>query len=327
MTQLIYNPILALVKNAALIFFLRLGWVFERLRLFILSLLVLNNLMMFGIFFTVVFQCVPIKKTFYPELPGTCIDLPPFFIATAALTILTDILVLIIPTWLLWDLRMKPKKKLATIFLLSLGALVTSISVYRMWYLIRVYYGPPDPDPTYSVAGTSSAIEVNLAIIAACGPFLKPLIARIFPNFLERDTLDDHAGGLSGPLSWGDRFRTQPAKLGPRSSFESDLELQSYSATPGGGGLRGASGYGRPLAAWDEGEDDTKDSRGTRPSHRRVISKVTSMIVVGPPSPEVESVARPQRGRGHIRTASGITRQVTVQITYSPREDGHHQEL
>lgn len=319
MTQLIYNPILALVKNAALVFFLRLGRVFEGLRLFILSLLVLNNLMMFGIFFTVVFQCVPIKKTFYPELPGTCIDLPRFFIATAALTILTDILVLIIPTWLLWDLRMKPKKKLATIFLLSLGALVTSISVYRMWYLIRVYYGPPDPDPTYSIAGTSSAIEVNLAIIAACGPFLKPLIARVLPNFFERDATNDDAGGWSDSLSWGDRFRTKSAKLGSRSSFESDVELQSYSATPGAGG------YGRPLAAWDEGEDDTKDSRGTRPSHRRVISKVTSMIVMGPPSTEVESVARPQGGRGHTRTASGITRQVTVQITYSPREDGHPQ--
>lgn len=323
---------MALVKNAVLIFFLRLGRIFERLRLFILSLLVFNNLMMVGIFVAVIFQCVPISKTFHPEVPGTCINLPQFFIATAALTILTDILVLIIPTWLLWDLNMKPRKKIATIFLLSLGFLVTSISVYRVYYLINIYYGPPDPDPTYSVGGTSSTIEVNLAIIAACGPFLKPLIVRFLPNFFERDTTDDHAGGWPDSLTWGGRFRSYSAsataaKPGSSSRFGSDVELQSSSTSSTSTRSLRAGKYERPLDAWDTEEDEDDDSA---PPQRRWVSMVPSMILMGQQpqhsgtSAEVESVARSQEVGNDPRPACGITRQVTVYITYSP-SDGQRQ--
>ena len=133
-------------------------------------------------------QCVPIKKVFYSDTPGTCINTVTFFVATAALTILTDILVMIIPTWMTWHLTLKLRKKIAVIFLLSMGLLVTGISIYRMYFLISAYFGPPNADSNYSVGGTASSIEVNLAIAAACGPFLKPMVVKYFPRFFGRST-------------------------------------------------------------------------------------------------------------------------------------------
>lgn len=275
--------------------------------------------MMVGIFIAVVFQCVPINKTFHPELPGTCINTPHFFIGSAGLTILTDILVIIIPTWLLWDLRMKPRKKIATIFLLSLGFLVTAISVYRLYYLITYYYGPPNPDPTYSVAGVASSIEVNVAIIAACGPSMKPLIVRFFPSVFERETTYDHAGGWPDSLSFGDRLRTYSAsataaKLG--SSFGSDLELQQGSVARN---LRGGKD-GRPREAWDEDEDEDEYQ-----DNDKMVATVPSMILMGqgPGSrDEVEKTRLQEESDQRVRRP-GITRQMTVHITYSPTKSRH----
>jgi hypothetical protein len=122
-TQLLYNPILALVKNGMLLFFLRVGGSIDSLRIFIIAIIVLNTLMMVSIFFIDLLQCIPIEKTFYPDTTGTCIHVGNFFIGTAAATILTDILVMIIPIWITKNLNMKFKKKLAVIFLLSMGLL------------------------------------------------------------------------------------------------------------------------------------------------------------------------------------------------------------
>lgn len=303
------------------------------MRVFIICLLVLNNLMMVAIFFTAVFQCTPIMKTFHPEIAGTCISTPHFFIATAALTILTDLLVLVIPTWLLWDIRLKPKKKIATIFLLSLGCLVTSISVYRMWYLITVYFGGPNPDPMYTLAGTSSGIEVNLAIITACGPSMKPLITRFLPNFLERDTTDDHASAFPDALTFshGHRLRAYSANASASKSaaklaslgsgFGSDVELQQSSSRS----LRSAK-YGRSLEALDE-EDDDNNTHVDVPSRRREISTVPSILIMGQnpvvTREETQNKMSSAEAESNQRPACGITRQVTVHITYSPSKTRH----
>lgn len=326
---MLYNPILALVKNAVLILFLRLGRTFDALRVWIYSLLVLNNLMMVAIFIVVIFQCTPITKTFHSELPGTCINTPHFFITTAGLTILTDVLVLIIPTWLLWDLQMKPRKKIATVFLLSLGCLVTSISVFRLWFLVTIYYGSPDPDPTYSVAGTASGIEVNVAIITACGPSMKPLIVRYLPSVFERDTTDEHASDWPSALAFGNRIQTYSAsatafkskvaaaKLG--SSFGSDVELQRSARRSSRGGK-----YGRSLRSWyeAESEDEDEDDRNYFDDWfypRKIMSRMPSVRIMGRrPSASEEIESGLQEGREQQRPV--ITRHVTVHITYSPSD-------
>ncbi|ORY63331.1 uncharacterized protein BCR38DRAFT_516548 [Pseudomassariella vexata] len=197
------QPDLALVKNAALFLFLRVGGSKPTLRKFIWALLIINNAMMVAIFVADMLQCIPIRKTFYPTIPGQCISIGDFFIATAALTILTDILVLIIPVWLVAGLQLKLSKKVAVTFLLSLGLVVTAVGAFRMWYLIDSYYGAPNPDATYGVAGTASSIEVNLAIIAACGPALKPLLHYWFPR-LFGNTKNASSMGPSG--SYGLRY-------------------------------------------------------------------------------------------------------------------------
>lgn len=96
---LIYNPILALVKNSMLILYLHLeGGAMYRLRHLIKTIIAINTALMVAIFIVAMFQCIPISKTWFTTEPGYCIDKGAFYTATAALNILTDIPVVIIPS-------------------------------------------------------------------------------------------------------------------------------------------------------------------------------------------------------------------------------------
>lgn len=109
------------MKNAVLIFYLRVGGIIGPIRRFTIALMGLNTLMMVAIFVADMLQCIPIGKVFDTTIPGSCINIPAFFLSTAALNITTDVLVLSVPTWIIGQLQMRLAKKIAIIILLSLG--------------------------------------------------------------------------------------------------------------------------------------------------------------------------------------------------------------
>lgn len=126
--QLLYNPILALVKSSVLLFLLRLGGQKPGVRWTIHSLNAFNIGLMIAIFVTVIFQCTPVNFFWDRTIPGGhCVDTGAFYVATAGLTILTDVLVLALPFWIFLGLKMPAKVKIALLVVFGLGAVVTVI--------------------------------------------------------------------------------------------------------------------------------------------------------------------------------------------------------
>ena len=120
--QVLYNPILALVKSSVLLFLLRLGGHKPRVRWAIHALNTLNLSLMVAIFFTVIFQCNPIAFNWdFTIQEGKCVQQVTFYVVTAGMTILTDLLVLALPFWIFLDLKMARRVKLAVIFVFFLG--------------------------------------------------------------------------------------------------------------------------------------------------------------------------------------------------------------
>jgi hypothetical protein len=70
---------------------------------------------------------------------------------------------------------------------------VTAVGVVRLYYLWPQFGLIKVADPDYSFSFCVSAIEVNLAIIAACGPALWPLIRTFIPGL--RSSLGRTRGG------------------------------------------------------------------------------------------------------------------------------------
>lgn len=125
--QLLYNPILALVKTSVLMFLLRLSGQKRSIRYTIIGLNVFNIALMIAIFVTVIFQCQPIsyfweKAGRTPPTEGSCIDMPAFYVSTASLTIFTDVLALALPFWIFLGLKMPTRVKMALLAVFALGA-------------------------------------------------------------------------------------------------------------------------------------------------------------------------------------------------------------
>lgn len=194
--QLIYNPILCIVKASILVFLLRLGdsrmsiyWTLQGLRWFNLG-------HMIATFFGALTQCLPIHMYwdhFYTDqtMPdGTvvnpnykCFNMAAFSLITAGIAILTDILILLVPVAMMWNLRMPLRQKFAVGAVLSFGWIVAIIGIVRLKAFYDFWYpSAVGEDSTYNVTITLSGIEVNVAIITACGPMLKALVARFAPR-------------------------------------------------------------------------------------------------------------------------------------------------
>ncbi|KAL4860979.1 hypothetical protein BDV12DRAFT_82812 [Aspergillus spectabilis] len=202
--QLLYNPILAIVKASVILFIFRLGDRRPVVRWNLHILFWVNLALSIAIFFADLLQCTPLHYTYdYPAMDpaaqraagadengmkdgklvkgGTCIDQVGFFLGSGALTIVTDIWVLCIPTIVVWRLQMNRRKKIAIIAVLSMGVIVTAIGIARLGvYANR--FRPNNSDRTYNIGHTISGAEVNVAIITASATALPPLITRIAPR-------------------------------------------------------------------------------------------------------------------------------------------------
>ncbi|KAH7024452.1 uncharacterized protein B0I36DRAFT_387023 [Microdochium trichocladiopsis] len=217
--QIAYNPILALVKTSVLLFLLRLSGVQRPLvRWSIHALNALNIAMMLAIFIVVIFQCSPVAAIYDPDVKGTCIEQGLFYVVTAGLTVLTDVLVLALPFWIFLELKISRKKKMALIGVFGLGGLVTAVGVARLLILYQGFFTAPSADPTYSIAFTSSAIETNLAIITASAPMLRPLLVQWFPRMFASTKGTSAGNGYNGTGSGYANQSTLRSKPGHRST-------------------------------------------------------------------------------------------------------------
>ncbi|KAL4994025.1 hypothetical protein BDV10DRAFT_197863 [Aspergillus recurvatus] len=168
--KLLYNPILALIKTSILLFLLRLTGQKKAVRRTIIALLVLNA----------------------PRYPNKkCINFADFVTGTASVSIFTDFLVLLMPTWIVYNLHIAKRQKIMLIGILSFGLITVLAGIIRVILLDNFDRHIP-ADSTYSVLFCLSTIEVGLAFVAACAPALKPLFMRPVPKLFSTNSRSGH---------------------------------------------------------------------------------------------------------------------------------------
>ncbi|KAJ5934178.1 hypothetical protein N7466_003725 [Penicillium verhagenii] len=187
-TELIYNPILALIKTSILLFLLRLTGQKKSVRQAIWGLLIFNGVAAVATFFVTVFHCVPIASNWdsaaYPN--AKCMNFADFVTGTASVSIFTDMLALVLPTWIVYELQMQWNQKLMLI-----------AGVIRV-ILLDQYDRHIPANYTHSVLFCVSTIEVGLAFVAACAPSFKPLIARLLPRLFRGSSRTRYNNGSTG---------------------------------------------------------------------------------------------------------------------------------
>ncbi|KAI0119598.1 hypothetical protein F4814DRAFT_247900 [Daldinia grandis] len=177
----------SLVKMSIVTSYLRI-WSSKRFKL--LCSASICGISMFGatLFFGGIFACVPVTLSWAPPGPDSrdpryCMDLPLFMFATSVLNTAIDVAVLAIPIPLFRKLQIAPKQRAALTAVFAVGAVVCIASIMRLVTLHQLRH-TEDPSVSGLPLGIWSGVELDLGIICACLPTLRPMLARAFPRLL-----------------------------------------------------------------------------------------------------------------------------------------------
>jgi fucose permease len=266
--SVLYNPALMALKTSVLIFYLRLSKNTQQV-LRIASWVVLGIVNTAGVVLTFlnIFQCNPVIAAFsLYRYQAQCIPLLTEFICSAPVNIVTDLAILALPIPVLTGMRLPKRQKYILVLTFSLGIFVTIVDVVRIYYLQQaISFVPtaPSNDPgalfgdspqfawNASLSLMWSAVEVNVGMICACIPTLKPLILKILPSVLfdpdgthnsslstyATDTQDKEPSGsqiASGPAHSAEAPEpaAPPSQARPRDSSVEHISALDFLTTP-----------------------------------------------------------------------------------------------
>lgn len=225
--SVLYNPALMATKTSILTFYLTLSQTHRTFKWATIATLVVVNAGGFAITMLNVFQCTPIGALFKYPVPASakCTDIVTIYLSSAPLNIITDLAILFLPMPILTGMRLPRKQKIILIITFSFGIFVAAVDVVRIAYLQSAAQtrlaeiqnqtnsggtasrtAENEDFPWYaSLSFMWSVIEVNVGIMCACVPALKPLASRFMPHILRsvgEMTEKSSSTSMQGQTSW-----------------------------------------------------------------------------------------------------------------------------
>lgn len=186
-----YNPVVCIVKMSFL-------WSLQKLRSpnkwihrSLWTIQIINLVYMIVSTCVAVVPCLPLRKKWHPEVPGHCMEGDKYVLGNVTIVLITDALVLIMPSWIIYDLQMPIRRKVMTISFLSFGVVLIAVGIARMIWLYNAFLGK---SKAYSVETAYSAIESSVAIVGTCGPTVKYILSCCVPSLQGDTTVSKRSG-------------------------------------------------------------------------------------------------------------------------------------
>ncbi|KAH6612264.1 hypothetical protein B0J18DRAFT_77496 [Chaetomium sp. MPI-SDFR-AT-0129] len=194
----IYQVGISFFKVALLISYLRLfkgtsHVVYRRVVWITMALIFAAHL---GCALSLIFACNPVNKSWDPAVAGTCLAPGPSFTAYAIVTIVSDVLVAIIPIPVLLQLKVNTGKKVGLIVIFLLGLFTTLCSIFRYTQIQQIQSG--DGNSTMLIVW--GVIEFNVGNVVSSLPFLAPIFLRKAKQYRTK-----YAGGSANAYGSGGR--------------------------------------------------------------------------------------------------------------------------
>ncbi|KAF7155718.1 hypothetical protein CNMCM6106_006000 [Aspergillus hiratsukae] len=177
-----YNMSLKLTKASIVYLYLRL---FPTAKFVLAARIILGIIVLYGLWTVIsaVLNCLPVNSFWDISVQGRCIPKGFLWFFNAAMNILTDLCVLVLPIPVLSRLRLPRRQKIGVIFIFATGGFACVTSMVRLNYLTRATHTTDYTKDNGPIA-VWSQIELNMGIICSCLPPLQPLVTRVFPGLL-----------------------------------------------------------------------------------------------------------------------------------------------
>ncbi|KAJ0309102.1 hypothetical protein COL5a_001223 [Colletotrichum fioriniae] len=232
-----------------------------------------------------IFICQPVAMNWNPATPGgKCGDQNAAFAAVGYFDLATDLIILVLPIPMVYNLQLRWPHKVALYIIFGAGALTMIFAALRLKNVLTMDF----TDVTYSQVGVvlMGTLEPGVAIIVSSSPLLKPIFDATVGRFWS-------LRGTRGAT-------TRSGGAGAASAKPNTLQ------TIGQSGLLGSklsrAGGGRFSQMHSTHSDDDDDLELDRLREKR--HNVAVMVASGNPSED--SVARDFKGRGDDASGSEV---------------------
>ncbi|MCJ1471167.1 hypothetical protein MMC07_009815, partial [Pseudocyphellaria aurata] len=179
-------------------------------RYYLIHTLIWLNLVYYIInFFLGLFFCTPRRKIWDPSVPGHCLSLGASvtsIMSAAALNVLSDVTILVLPIFWISVLQMPLRRKVAVSMVFAMGICACVASIMRL--ILSVKFVTPSrltPDVTYDLVPLLllSDAEVAIGIICGCMPVTPRFLRHFFPIIKARllSSRDDDKGNGFLPMA------------------------------------------------------------------------------------------------------------------------------
>jgi hypothetical protein len=127
-----------------------------------------------------IFICNPIHAYWYGinATHGRCLEQVKVFIGDTSMSVITDLVILLLPSILILKLTMSLRKKVKVIIVLAAGGLVCVVTIIRLIWVI-IYQQSTDKTWTIKRTDTITCAEITFGIIFACLPAINLLFSNI----------------------------------------------------------------------------------------------------------------------------------------------------
>lgn len=201
-------------KTSILVFYLSLSKTNQTFRWATIATLCVVNAAGLALTIVTIVQCNPVSAAYaWPQnTTAKCTDIITIYLSSAPANIITDLAILFLPMPILTSMRLPRKQKTILVVTFGFGIFVAVVDIVRIAYLQSAYtYRLNQIAHNYATTGRASdatdfswyasfsfmwsAVEVNLGIMCACVPALKPLVSRFMPLMLrdEGDVTEKHS--------------------------------------------------------------------------------------------------------------------------------------
>ncbi|KAI1852178.1 hypothetical protein JX265_013031 [Neoarthrinium moseri] len=189
-------------------------------------------------------MCIPVQF-FWGVGEGVCMNRLAFWFSNAALNIASDIFIFAIPVPLIRKLQVSNTQKLILLVVFAFGLFVCVTSIVRLKSLLTISVSNDSSFDGVDIA-VWSGIEINVAIICASVPALKPLVNSLFPKLLG-STPRSKGQSRSGYTNQNDshHMKSLQSRVRKETVIEQTFELREDLE-----GRLSNSGSERELVAW-----------------------------------------------------------------------------
>ncbi|KAF4629830.1 hypothetical protein G7Y89_g8316 [Cudoniella acicularis] len=204
------------------------------------------------------FQC---HAPFWRPIDNVCPNILPFWNSVSSINVITDVLLILWPSWIVWNLHAALSRRVLIISLFSTRFLVIACTATQLVFTNSDLASDVGSDPSFNLWKVIVCVQILLAtsIMTACIPYLLPFLESLESGMLGADDL--RRRGKTDAYGYGtaERSKDSTTNSGNASSLSKKKNRDAVALQPVS--LENNTSVQADGTAWADGQSTSSQAR------------------------------------------------------------------